>query len=137
MDKKCQKLMLGKLSVFFVVILLYSFNVILSSPVVSAASVKNDIGVRNWLNSVKNKQVKAVGGFGGQCVDLARVYSQRFVGKNIGRASISGGAKDYAKQAVPKGYVRINYKKGVVAKTGDIVVWVKDGGGYGHMAVVY
>ena len=25
----------------------------------------------------------------------------------------------------------------MTARTGDIVIWVKDGGGYGHMAVVY
>mgnify|MGYP003617358641 FL=1 len=132
-----KKISTVKLCVLTGVLVLSLFNVVFSSQTVNAASVKTSTGVRNWLNAVKNKQVKAVGGFGGECVDLARAYSQRFVGKDIGRASISGGAKDYARQAVPAGYVRINYKKGVTARTGDIVIWVKDGGGYGHMAVVY
>jgi surface antigen len=68
---------------------------------------------------------------------LARAYSVNFIGRDIGTCNIVGGAKDYATQAVPNGYIRINYQPGVIAKVEDLVVWTGGGYGYGHVAIVY
>lgn len=137
MECKRNKLSLAKLLLCMGMLVAYLSSATLPSQLVSAATMKTPASIQAWLDSVKNKTVKSSGGFGGECVDLARLYSQSVLGNDIGSATISGGAKDYATQAVPKGYIRIKYTPGFKAKVGDIAIWEKDGGGYGHMAVVY
>ncbi|WP_172209893.1 GBS Bsp-like repeat-containing protein, partial [Lactococcus hodotermopsidis] len=90
-----------------------------------------------WMDTMKGQAIDYDGSYGAQCVDLVRKYSAEFLRYDIGTCSITGGAKDYASQAVPNGYTRINYSSGFVAKTGDIVIWNGGGGGYGHVAIVY
>ncbi|NCB80237.1 MAG: CHAP domain-containing protein [Bacilli bacterium] len=90
-----------------------------------------------WMDSKNGSYIDYDGWYGAQCVDLARAYSVNFIGRDIGTCNIVGGAKDYATQAVPNGYTRINYQPGVIAKVGDLVVWTGGGYGYGHVAIVY
>src|SRR5574340_375113 len=99
MECKRKKLSLAKLLLCMGMIVAYLSSATLPSQLVSAATMKTPASIQTWLDSVKNKTVKSSGGFGGECVDLARLYSQSVLGNDIGSATISGGAKDYATQS--------------------------------------
>lgn len=81
-----------------------------------------------WINSQNNKVLDYDGAYGAQCVDLIYYYY-----KYLGASVMGGSAKDYAWNALPNGWQRIQYYNGLVAQPGDIFINVSDGGGYGHI----
>lgn len=72
------------------------------------------------------------GGYGAQCVDLAKAYNETVVGG----PTIRGNGKDWVNNPVASGaYTRIS--AGSKARKGDIFAYGSSwGGGYGHVGIV-
>lgn len=72
------------------------------------------------------------GGYGAQCVDLAKAYNETVVGG----PKIRGNGKEWVNNCVASGaYTKISARG--KARKGDIVAWGPSwGGGYGHVGVV-
>lgn len=96
----------------------------------SAASVSKEQAV-SWANAQIGKSLDQDGVYGAQCVDLIRYYYSY-----LGASPVSGNGCDYAKNALPAGWSRIQYYNGFVPQPGDIAVWTYASSAYGHVAIV-
>lgn len=98
------------------------------APVSSSGSSR----IVAWANRVKGGSYDFDGGYGAQCVDLAKKYNAEV----IRGAAFRGNGKDNARNAVRAGsYTWVGPRSR--ARIGDIVSWDGSwGGGYGHVGVV-
>lgn len=69
--------------------------------------------------------------FGFQCEDLAQFYNRDVVHAK----PLSGNAIDALNTYDKTKYTRINYTSGDAPKKGDVVVWGRGVGAYGHIAI--
>ena len=84
-----------------------------------------------WAIAQVGKALDYDGAYGAQCVDLIKYYYAY-----LGEKPVRGNGKDYATNALPGGWSRIQYYYGFVPEPGDIAVWTTGGGGYGHVAII-
>lgn len=96
----------------------------------SAASITKGQAV-TWANAQIGKSLDQDGVYGAQCVDLIRYYYSY-----LGVSPVSGNGCDYATNALPTGWTRIQYYNGFVPQPGDIAVWTYASSAYGHVAIV-
>ena len=82
-----------------------------------------------WIEAQNGQSLDYDGAYGAQCVDLILSYYAY-----LGVATVSGNAKDYAWNALPTGWQRINNYSGFVPQPGDI--FVSTAGEYGHVGLV-
>ncbi len=85
----------------------------------------------NWANSKLSQALDYDGVSGAQCVDLIKYYYVY-----LGNSAVRGNGKDYATNALPSGWTRIQYYSGFVPQPGDVAVWTTGSSGYGHVAIV-
>ncbi len=89
-----------------------------------------------FLNKYNNKHVDYDNAYGGQCVDLFRMYAKEVLEISQPRGVV--GAKDFWKnyESDPNLYnnfVRIKNTLSFVPKKGDVAIWYN--GAYGHIAI--
>ncbi len=85
----------------------------------------------NWAISQIGKSIDADGASGYQCVDLAKAYYGY-----LGQSQVSGNGKDYATNALPSGWTRIQNSGSFSPMSGDVAVWTNTESGYGHVAII-
>lgn len=78
-----------------------------------------------WVRSLEGQGIDFDGSYGNQCVDLIKAYYNY-----LGETAPRGNAYDYAYNALPDGWERI---QGAEPQAGDILVYT--GGSYGHVAI--
>ena len=78
-----------------------------------------------WVRSLEGQGIDFDGSYGNQCVDLIKAYYNY-----LGETAPRGNAYDYAYNALPDGWERI---QGADPQPGDILVYT--GGSYGHVAI--
>lgn len=82
----------------------------------------------NWLNSINGQSLDKDGAYGAQCVDLILAYYDY-----LGVSRSSGNGKDYATNALPSGWSRV---QGGSPQKGDILVFgASSSNQYGHVAI--
>lgn len=82
----------------------------------------------NWLNSISGQYLDKDGVYGAQCVDLILAYYDY-----LGVPRSSGNGKDYATNALPSGWSRV---QGGTPQKGDILVYgASSNNSYGHVAI--
>ena len=117
------------LSLLLTIVMMLSI-VTLSVVQSSAVSVTKEQAV-SWANAQIGKSLDQDGVYGAQCVDLIRYYYSY-----LGVSPVSGHGCDYAKNALPTGWSRIQYYNGFVPHPGDIAVWTYASSDKGHVAIV-
>ena len=90
-----------------------------------------------WVNTYKGKATDYDGGCGVQCVDLAKLYMDKVLDIKIGAI---GNAEAYWNRynelsILKNNFDRIPNTSTFIPQKGDIVVWGKKHGKYGHIAV--
>jgi hypothetical protein len=88
---------------------------------------------RQWMQAVNGKYIDYDGAYGAQCVDLIKKY---FV-EIIGIPAIRNNAIDYWTNYPTAHFTRISNTASFVPKSGDIMIWGKGVGQYGHIAIVW
>lgn len=112
------------LSAFLVVILIFA----LIPPVQANAALHSQTEVIAWLKSILGSSIDLDGAYGAQCVDLILAYYDY-----MGVPRSSGHGKDYATNALPSGWQRI---QGATPQVGDILVYgYSESNEYGHVAI--
>lgn len=110
--------------------------IIMFALVVSAITVPQKAGATSktqdeaiaWVNSQLGNGLDYDGVYGAQCVDLICYYYQF-----LGAKSPGGNGKDYATNALPSGWTRV---QGGAPQKGDILVYgASSGNQYGHVAI--
>ena len=115
------KKFLGILLLLYIVALFLPQNTIK----VKAATADEAIG---WVQSQVGRAIDNDGMFGAQCVDLIQAYYSY-----LGVTPASGNGVDYATNALPAGWTRI---QGAVPQKGDILVYSgSTGNPLGHVAI--
>lgn len=122
--KKTAKKITAAFLMFFILISFIPFTA------TAATGGKSQERAVEWARS-KNINHQKVGN--GECVALIKAYYEF-----LGVKGIDGNASTYSSNALPKGWQRIPYSKGFVAKPGDIAVWTwnKWARNNGHVAIV-
>lgn len=88
---------------------------------------------RNWMKSVEGKKIDFDGVYRAQCVDIIKKY---FVDV-IGIPAIKNDAIGYWTNYPTAHFTRIQNTPSFVPKSGDIIIWGKGVGTYGHIAIVW
>jgi uncharacterized repeat protein (TIGR02543 family) len=98
-----------------------------------AASAATQQEAVNWAKSQIGKSIDYDNAYGAQCVDLTKAYYHY-----LGVGAVLGNGVDYARNALPSGWQRIQYYSGFVAQPGDIAVWTWNAlaGNYGHVGII-
>ncbi|MCI9356788.1 MAG: CHAP domain-containing protein [Lachnospiraceae bacterium] len=92
------------------------------------AEAKTQAEAVQWVQSQVGKSIDADGVYGAQCVDLILAYYDY-----LGVPRSSGNGKDYAHNALPAGWQRL---QGGAPQAGDILVYGGSAGNpYGHVAI--
>ena len=119
------KLLKKCLVMLLVLSLTLQFNII--NPKIVKAAVSEDAAI-SWVKNQVGKYIDDDGVYGAQCVDLIRAYY-----KYLGVSAVSGNGKDYATNALPSGWTRV---EGGKPKKGDILVYGGNNANpYGHVAI--
>ena len=117
------------LSILLAIIMLCSITVGIDLSAYAATAHTQQEAV-NWMSSKIGVKVGD-----GQCPALIRAYYEY-----LGATCPGGNGKDYAWNALPSGWTRIQYYNGFSAKPGDIAVWTSTsstlGAKYGHVGLV-
>lgn len=103
-------------------------------PKAYAATTKTQAQAVEWLKSLIGTEARDMDGmYGAQCVDFIQHYYSW-----LGVSGGGGNARDYAWNALPSGFTRIEDYYGFVPDPGDIAVWTTGSGGVwaGHVGVV-
>ena len=81
-----------------------------------------------WVNSQVGRSIDYDGVYGAQCVDLIKAYYAY-----LGVSPVAGNGKDYATNACPAGWQRI---QGAVPQRGDILIYgASPNNSYGHVGI--
>jgi hypothetical protein len=88
---------------------------------------------REWLKAKAGTKIDFDGYYGYQCMDLAEAYNKEIVGA----PRIGGNAIDAWTRYPTAHYTRIANTPSGVPQSGDIMVWGKGVGTYGHIGVVW
>ena len=96
---------------FFIIM---CFMSLLSSMEAGATSRTVDEAIA-WVNSQVGRSIDYDGVYGAQCVDLIKAYYAY-----LGVSPVAGHGKDYATNACPTGWQRI---QGAVPQRGDILIY--------------
>ena len=97
----------------------------------SSATALTQSQAVSWAQSQVGKSLDHDGVYGAQCVDLIRFYYAY-----LGVSPQSGNGCDYATNALPTDWSRIQYNNGFVPQPGDIAVWTYASSSSGHVAIV-
>ena len=87
-----------------------------------------------FITKWNGKKCDFDGFYGGQCVDLYRMYVQEVLG--VPQSPGVQGAKDIWDSYLTEYYDRISNTPDGVPEKGDIMIWGSDYGQYGHVAIV-
>ena len=90
-----------------------------------------------FINAYNGKKIDYDGGFGVQCVDLAKMYMEKVLGI---KTTAIGNAEAYWRRYNEVKFLRDNFIKipntpTFIPQKGDIVLWDTRHGKYGHIAV--
>lgn len=97
-------------------------------PITAKAAIHTQAEAIAWVQSKLGQALDMDGAYGAQCVDLILAYYDY-----MGVPRASGDAKDYATNALPSGWQRI---QGAVPQPGDILVYGASANNqYGHVAI--
>ena len=112
------------LSLFLTLILMVGYL-----PLAASATSRTADEAIAWAKSKVGQSIDYDGAYGAQCVDLILAYYNY-----LGVSTVSGNGKDYAWNALPSGWTRV---EGGAPQKGDILVYsgTSDNGYYGHVAI--
>lgn len=98
-------------------------------PMAASATARTADEAIAWASSKVGQAIDYDGAYGAQCVDLILAYYNY-----LGVDTVSGNGKDYAWNALPAGWSRV---EGGTPQKGDILVYsgTSDNGYYGHVAI--
>ncbi|MBQ6439900.1 MAG: CHAP domain-containing protein [Mogibacterium sp.] len=109
------------------IVVAYTIPAINPEAEVFAASKTQD-GAISWVQSQLGQGIDYDGQYGCQCVDLILAYYNA-----LGASPASGNGKDYATNALPSGWTRV---QGGTPQKGDILVYgASSNNQYGHVAI--
>lgn len=117
-------------SLFFAVLMVVSV-IPLGTITASAAVSHSQSEAVEWAKQRVKNPIDYDGVYGVQCVDLIKAYYNY-----LGNTPVRGNANEYAWNALPSGWTRIQYYDGFVPQPGDIAVWTYARSAYGHVAIV-
>jgi len=89
----------------------------------------------SFITKYNGKTVDVDNAFGGQCVDLYRLYVKEVLG--FAQSPPVKGAKDIWDTYLSGYFIRYSNTPLGVPQKGDIIIWGKSYGPYGHVGIYY
>lgn len=88
------------------------------------------MNLTEFIKKYNGKKIDFDNSYGAQCVDIIKAWVT-----NLGLPMTYGNGNQYARNADGKNYKWIANTPSGIPKAGDIMVWGKDIGPYGHVAI--